>query len=541
MSCVRKRAVAGTSALMVLSIAGAAASAQAADTNPFHCEASAIRLTVAGNGLPEPATVGRDNGACADHEALPSVSQSGLEAGALIARTTYDTPSATGTAEGAIAHLALNPTANPLSPGDLFAGLPSLPALPTQSAASSLPPVSIGLPQALADAVAPLGIPSSISVDLSRAALAQLPTPGALLSADLLRSDATVSCANGAPTLRGTSTITNVRLAGQDVPLDGPLTQAITVLGSQSLNPATFDPAQISILTPLTGATSDQVRQIQDAIAQGLSSLPAIALPASVATVSIVPKEQIKTANALIQRALHATVAIAGRQVLDAVVGEAGVSAATADGACSTVAAQSAAALQCSDRKLALLDVIRQGGRVKLIGAANRDYVGKKVAIRLRRGNEVVAHALVKRDGSFSTTAPLPSRALIASHTKSNSLRYRAEIGRELSLPLKLVRRLTVSSLTSRSGKVTVKGRVTGPLTTPVSSIRLVRRVSCHKVVLVKRFKPRRDGTFSVTVKAPHGEAAAVYRLATYVREKQSNPRKYPTYTLPRGVALNTR
>ena len=34
---------------------------------------------------------------------------------------------------------------------------------------------------------------------------------------------------------------------------------------------------------------------------------------------------------------------------------------------------------------------------------------------------------------------------------------------------------------------------------------------------------------------------AAVYRLATRVREKPSNPRTYPTFTLPRGVALNTR
>jgi hypothetical protein len=129
----------------------------------------------------------------------------------------------------------------------------------------------------------------------------------------------------------------------------------------------------------------------------------------------------------------------------------------------------------------------------------------------------------------------------MASHTRSNTLRYRAEIGTERSLPLKLQRRLTVSSLSSRNGRVTITGRVTRPLTTPVSAIRVVRRVSCHRVVLVKRFTPRADGTFRVTVKAPKGRAAAVYRLATYVREKASNPRKYPTFTLPRGVALTTR
>jgi hypothetical protein len=226
--------------------------------------------------------------------------------------------------------------------------------------------------------------------------------------------------------------------------------------------------------------------------------------------------------------------------VLDVVVGEARVAAASADGACAGVAAQSAA-LGCTDRKLALLDVLQKHGRVDLVGAANRDYVGRTVAIRLRRGNRVVAHAKVAKDGSFETTAPMPSRALIASHAKSNTLRYRAEIGTERSLPLKLVRRLTMTSLTSKGGTVTVSGRVTRPLTTPVADIRLVRRVSCHKSVLVKRFKPRADGTFRVTVKAPKHQGAAVYRLVTRVREKASNPRTYPTFTLPRGVALNTR
>jgi hypothetical protein len=352
-----------------------------------------------------------------------------------------------------------------------------------------------------------------------------------------------VSCAGGAPGLKGTSVLTNLKLAGTDVPLDAPLTQAVTLLGAQSLNPATFDPSQVSILTPLTGATPDQVKQIQAAVAAGLANLPPIALPASVAEVKLVPKEQIRDGSSLTQRALHATITIGGQQLLDAVVGEAKVSTATADAACAQVAAQSvaAAALGCTDRKLVLVDVLKRNGRVKLLGAADRRYVGRKVAIRLRRTGRVVAHAVVHKDGSFQTTAPMPSQAVMASHTKANTLRYRAEIGKELSLPLKLQRRLTVSSLSSRNGKVTVTGRVTRPLTTPVSTIRLVRRVSCHKVVLVKRFKPRSDGTFRVTVKAPKGTTAAVYRLATYVREKASNPRKYPTFTLPRGVALNSR
>jgi hypothetical protein len=267
------------------------------------------------------------------------------------------------------------------------------------------------------------------------------------------------------------------------------------------------------------------------------------------------PNEQLGDANTLTERALHASISLLGRPILDAVLGEAKVGA--ADGTCAplataapttpkpkaTVAGQSVAdqLLACSDRKLILVDVLAQDGHVKLLGAANRRYVGKQVAIRLRATAKVVAHAKVRKDGSFQTMAPLPARAYFASHAKANSVRYRAEIGKELSLPLKLQRRLIVSTLTSEKGKVTIAGRVVRPLTRPVATIRLVRRVSCHKVVLVKRFKPHADGTFKVTVKAPAGQAAAVYRMATSVREKLSNPRSYPTFTLPRGVALDTR
>jgi hypothetical protein len=288
-----------------------------------------------------------------------------------------------------------------------------------------------------------------------------------------------------------------------------------------------------------------------------VAALPPIDLPASVVDARLTPNEQIVDAGTLTQRALRAELSLAGTPLLDAVFGEARAGA--SPGTCLTAGAtppggrpaqpgttadQGGVAdqlLACTDRKLVLVDVLRQGSRVKLLGAANRDFVGRRVAIRLRATGKVVAHAKVRKDGSFETTAPAPPRAFLATHRRANRVRYRAEIGKEKSLPLKLRRRLVVSSMTSKKGKVTIAGRVVGPLTTPVSTVRVVRRVSCHKVVLVKRFKPRPDGTFRVTVKAPKHQAAAVYRLVTRVREKPSNPRTYPTFTLPRGVALNTR
>jgi hypothetical protein len=532
---------------MVMVSALGAASAQAAPS--LHCEAAPLRATIAGTQSLEPVTQGR-NAACADGEAVPSLSTPLLSASALTARTTFDPAAPAGTATGGVADLQVLPTP------DLIAQLPTEQAI----AALDNVPVKPLLDPILGPILSLAGVPGLLNLDLSDAVRALVPAPGtALLSASLLEARAGVTCAAGVPSLAGSSTLTGVRLLGNDVGVDGVVSQALTVMQGGTIDPASLNPTLVKVLTPL-GNTP--LKAVTDNLTAILALLPPITLPASVLDVRLTPNEQARDGNTLTQRALHASLALAGRPVLDAVLGEAKVGA--DDGACPQPAAPAPAAaaqpakapaktagvagqsvaeqlLACSDRKLVLVDVLKEGGHVRLLGAANRRYVGRRVAIRLRRGNRVVAHATVRKDGSFTTTAPLPPRAVMASHTKANTLRYRAEIGKELSLPLKLQRRLIVTRLTSKGGKVTITGRVVRPLTTPVSTIRLVRRVSCHKVVLVKRFKPNADGTFRVTVKAPKGQAAAVYRLASYVREKASNPRKYPTFTLPRGVALNTR
>jgi hypothetical protein len=148
-----------------------------------------------------------------------------------------------------------------------------------------------------------------------------------------------------------------------------------------------------------------------------------------------------------------------------------------------------------------------------------------------------VARAKVGADGFFRTTAPLPAAKL----RTSNGARYTAEIGGERSLPLKLARRMTLTKLSASAGQVTLTGHVARPLSNPVRPIRLVRRVSCHKSVVVKTFRPNADGSFKTTVSAPKGAAAAVYRLSTRVRKNTHNAKTYPTYTLPAGVDLDRR
>jgi hypothetical protein len=525
-------------AAVIASLVGATG-AQAAPA--FHCEASALRATVAGTQTVEPVTRGR-GADCTTGSATPSLALPPLlSAQALFADTTFDAASPSGSATGGIAHLAVLPSPELIAQAQA----------PIVAAIDALPPITLpNVP----------GVPfTNVTVDVGAALRALIPpVPSSLVSVDLLNAQANVGCGGGAPVFSGASQVAGVKLLGQDIGLDSVLDQTLPLINAQSIALSQLDFTKVKVYDP-TGLTQITAPLVLAAVKPALAALPPITLPASFITVQLIPNEQVRGGDFLIQRALHAAITLAGQPVLDAVLGEAKVSAdagmcapptvppartaAPAKAAGSAVAQGSVAdqLLACSDRKLVLVDVLKQGSRVKLLGAANRSYVGKRVAIRLRATGRVVAHATVRKDGSFQTTAAMPPRAYLATHEKANSVRYRAEIGKELSLPLKLQRRLIVNSLTSKDGKVTIAGRVVRPLTTPVSTIRIVRRVSCHKVVLVKRFKPNADGTFRVTVKAPKGQAAAIYRLATSVREKASNPRSYPTFTLPRGVALNTR
>lgn len=196
--------------------------------------------------------------------------------------------------------------------------------------------------------------------------------------------------------------------------------------------------------------------------------------------------------------------------------------------------AATALALQCTARDLVLIDVLPRGNKVSLLGAADRRFIGQRVAIVFSATGRTVAHATVGQDGIFRATAPLPPSSLRG----TNRARYQAKIGSERSLRLKLMRRMAVTRVNSAGGKVTIQGRVLPPLGAPTRSITLKRRVSCTRSVTVERIRPDRHGRFQVTVNGPSNAQAAVYRLETQVRKNRRNPKLFPTFTLPRFVEL---
>lgn len=502
-------ALAGSVAVLI-----APGSAQAA-TPAFTCEASALRGTVLGTAI-EPVVFGRGQ-ECKTGETVPTLNVPELlEAKALIAAGNRNADAAKPAA-GAVGGLV----------GTRLKLLPSVPIpLPTDQILANIQAVPV------------IGLPGLVTVDIREALKALIPLPQAdLLSAGVLSSVATASCDGTAtaPKFAGASSITGLSVLGKPIDPDTPLQQNINLFDTASIKPSDIDVSKLNatgplgVNVPLTQAQQDQLRPI-------LAALPPIAIPPALAQVKLSTKEQTKDATSLTQRALRVQVSLLSQSLLDVVVGEAKVSA-TGDCATGTGGVRGEAAeLQCTDRKLVLLDVFQERGRVRLRGAANKEFVGKTVTIKYRAtGNRVVARAKVAKDGSFTTTARLPRGAL----RTSNASRYTAVRNNERSLPLKLVRRLRTASVRSSGGFVTIRGQVLKPLAAPTQEIRLIRRVACGKAQLIKRFKPRADGSFTVRVKA--SSRPAVYRAVTRVRKNTTNKKTYPTFTLPRGIDLNQR
>jgi hypothetical protein len=493
----------GAVALVIGALVVAPAAARA---DGWVCEASALRAQVLDAPAIEPATANSGAGDCKEATggggvipALPI----GVRATALTASTVLDGPVApakdqTARAEGIVSGVAI-------------ASLPSLP---------------IELPQPDFSAVDAINTPVG-TVDL-RPALQALIQPRALPNVDLLtvgaaRSEASAQCVSGVPRFRGTSSLTSVAVNGVELGLDAATAETVKLIDSQSIDPSDID---ISKVIAPPGVTLAALQAVLQPI---LDQLPDITVPATLARIRLAPNERVESGTRLTQRALHAVISIAGQRLTDTVVGESTVGT---DGvSCGGVADL---ALQCTQRRLVLIDVFEQRGRVRLLGAADRRYVGRRVRIRLTATGRTVARPRVRKDGTFRATAPLPDEKI---RTTSRA-RYEAGVGKERSMRLKLHRRMLVTSMRSRRGTITIAGQVVQPLAAPVRTILVKRRVSCRDWKVVKRFRPRADGSFRVRLPAPHDGEAAAYRMTTRVKHFAWRTKTYPTFTLPRYVDL---
>ena len=481
------------------------------------CEGSALRGTVLGAATIEPLTANKGQATCQPARAglngLTAALPLPLSLNALGAETTVenaDQPMGKQKvgATGGIADLRVR-------------ALPQLPIPVPQPDLSSIPAITV-------PGVGTIDVKPTI-----QGLVNGLPT------ADIVRIQGLVAyasgqCTNGAVELTGTSQVAGLSVLGQELPVNQAIERTVTLIDSQSIDPSNIP---IDSLLP-SGVVIDPVTR--GLIQQALDALPTISIPATLATVKITPAQQLREAGKLTQRALQVQVSLLGRQLVDLVVGEAVVGA--SDVSCVEAApppqqpaSAAESALQCTTRRLVLADVV-PGRRVRLIGYADKRYIGRTVNIFFIADGRRVARAKVRDDGSFRTTAPMPPRRLRG----TDRARYQARLGSERSLRLKLMRRMLVTSLRTSGRRVTIAGRVVKPLAVPLQGIEVRRRVSCSKWQVVKRIRPSKTGRFRTTLAGPPSQLSATYRLATRVRASaRGKTRKtFETFTLPRFVDL---
>jgi hypothetical protein len=492
-----RTAAPSVTALCLLGLALLATAPAPASAQGYTCEASALAATLGPSPRTEPITANKGEPACKAAAAGGNPPASPLPiTGSLLSATTdlqppSGSPSAqTATAAGGVGELRIAGLPIPLE-------RPDTSGLPEQV---DLGGIAVIRPRDIVNAL----VPERFDAEL--------------LNLRALRAQVTGRCVNGATQLTGTSSVLGISVLGQELPVDRAVSQSLTVAGAETIHFADLTPDQLGI----PGVDIVLVRQL-------LEQIPDVAVPATVARVAITPGRKIEGGGKLTQHALDLTLTVGGQNVVDLTVGEATVGAAQVN--CGGVADL---ALQCTSRRIVLIDVLRSKGRVKLLGAANRRYAGKRVKIRLMATGKVVARPLVRRTGLFTATAKLPRKKLRG----TNRARYQAEIAKEKSLRLKLVRRMLVSSTGVSGKRVTIAGRVVRPLGAPVQRVIVKRRLSCGRYQVIKRFTPPASGRFKITVGGPGSQQAAVYRLQTRVRKFVSNSKLYPTFTLPRYVDL---
>src|SRR5215208_5425806 len=376
-------------AALCLSTLGLALPAAASAQGGFTCEASALAATLGPSPRIEPVTANRDETACKKAAAGGTAPASPLPiTGSLLSATTdlrpeTGSPSAqTATAAGGVGELRI-------------AGLP----IPLQRPdTSQLPePVDLGgiviRPRDIVNAL----VPESFSAEL--------------LNLRALRAEVTGRCVSGSPRLTGTSSVLGISVLGKELPVDRVTSQAVDVVDSSNIDPSNLSPAQLG----LPGVTLDP------AVQSVLDALPSIQIPATVAQLRVQPGRQIESGGRLTQHALDLTLAVGGQTVIDLTVGEATVGAAEVN--CGGVADL---ALQCTSRRIVLIDVVRSNGKVRLLGAANRRFAGKRVKIRFLATGKVVARPVVRRTGLFTATAKMPRKKVRA----TNRARYQASIAK---------------------------------------------------------------------------------------------------------------
>jgi CSLREA domain-containing protein len=193
--------------------------------------------------------------------------------------------------------------------------------------------------------------------------------------------------------------------------------------------------------------------------------------------------------------------------------------------------------LTCGRTQLALIDVVRAGGKVRITGQAALALAGQPVRLFVsdrrhrKRKAARAGGATIAADGTFAATVKRPSRKL-------RSPQYFARAGGNRSVPLELDRRMYVDGLSVAGGRIKLRGHVTRPLPKRGSTVAIFVQRDCTTRTRVAKAKLDRRGRFSAAFPVPAGVPEILVRARTKVPTRRGGRATARTFTLPRPLRL---
>jgi Pro-kumamolisin, activation domain/IPT/TIG domain/Subtilase family len=191
--------------------------------------------------------------------------------------------------------------------------------------------------------------------------------------------------------------------------------------------------------------------------------------------------------------------------------------------------------LTCTRTRLAITDVVEGPADVRVTGAAPTGLHGRKVRIFFGARHAEVGVATVAANGLFDTRVPLPPASVRA----GRAARYEAKLGSLESAALPLTRRVVLDPPTETGGRITLTGRVVGPLAKPAALIVVRESTSCAAGTPVASIRPGASGRFTLKLAEPARARAALFRLGTRVRRTPRSSSATATASLLEPVGLS--
>lgn len=188
--------------------------------------------------------------------------------------------------------------------------------------------------------------------------------------------------------------------------------------------------------------------------------------------------------------------------------------------------------LQCSKNRLVVTDLKQVGKKALMTGYADPAKAGKTVTIKALFSKKTVGTAVVQADGSWKAEALLPAKKLIG----TNKAMYKAELGAEKSMWLKLTRYLKLETITGGTGSVKASGRVEKRF--PGQKIDVMISTDCGKGKTAANLKVDSKGRFAGTIKVTGTAKSVTIRLRTKAKNPAKKNKGFYTYTITQPVTI---